>query len=292
MAVLVAGCSAGQVSGGAPPAGTTTASSAEAVDAALVREFAQLEGKYDARLGVYAVDTGRGRAVAYRADERFAYASTFKAFAAALVLDATTPQQLEESVPIRAADLVANSPVVERAVGGTMTWRELCDAAVRYSDNAAGNLLLRRIGGPAGLKAGLAALGDQVTSADRYEPDLSSAIPGDPRDTSTPRAMATNLRQFAVGSALSEEDQMLLNDWLRNNTTGKDVIRAGVPRDWTVGDKTGSADYGGRNDIAVLWPPGRDPIVIAVLTSRDKEGAERSDALVADTARVVARVFG
>ncbi|WP_425426356.1 class A beta-lactamase [Actinokineospora terrae] len=283
MAALVAGCSTGQD----PPVGTTTTSSTETTG--LAREFAQLERKYDARRGVYAVDTKRDRTVSYQADERFAYASTSKAFAAALVLDATTPQQLEEPVPIRAADLVANSPVVERAVGGTMTWRELCDAAVRYSDNAAGNLLLRSLGGPAGLQAGL---GDQVTSADRYEPDLSSAIPGDPRDTSTPRTMATNLRKFTVDTALPEEDRAMLDDWLRNNTTGTDVIRAGVPRDWVVGDKTGSADYGGRNDIAVLWPPGRDPIVIAVLTSRDKEGAERLDALVADTARIVARVLG
>ncbi|GAA2998008.1 hypothetical protein GCM10010483_48540 [Actinokineospora diospyrosa] len=105
-------------------------------------------------------------------------------------------------------------------------------------------------------------------------------------------ALATDLRQFAVDTALADDDRTLLVDWLRANTTGKDVIRAGVPQEWTVGDKTGSADYGGRNDIAVLWPPGRHPIVIVVLTSRDKQGAERSDALVADAARVVARVLG
>ncbi|GAA3032075.1 beta-lactamase class A [Actinokineospora globicatena] len=289
-AVVVAGCSS---SAGPIPGGTSTAPSssqlAEVDDPA--REFEQLAGKYDARLGVYAVDTGSERAVAYRADDRFAYASTFKAFAAALVLDATTPQQLDEPVPILAADLLEYSPITERAVGGTMTWRELCDAAVRYSDNTAGNLLLRRVGGPSGLQAKLRGIGDQVTSVDREEPDLNSAVPGDTRDTSTPRAMAADLRQFVVGNALSDEDRPLLVDWLRGNTTGEDVIRAGVPADWVVGDKTGSASYGGRHDIAVVWPPGRAPIVVVVMTSRDEEGAERADALIADTARVVARVL-
>jgi beta-lactamase class A len=241
---------------------------------------------------VYAVNTGTGRAVAYRADERFAYASTFKAFAAALVLEDTTPAQLDEPVPVAAADLLANSPVTETRVGTTMTWRELCDAAVRYSDNTAGNLLLRRLGGPAGLDAALADLGDDVTSVDRYEPDLSSAVPGDPRDTSTPRAMAGNLRQLAVGDTLAGDDRSLFVDLLRNNTTGDTVIRAGVPQGWVVGDKTGTASYGGRNDIAVLWPPERDPIVVAVMTSRDRLGADQVDALIADAARVVVGALG
>jgi len=302
LCAAVGGCSspAGQSSPESAVSPGTTSSSAPAApapavevsDPAVAPEFARLESVHDARLGVYAVDTGSGRAVAYGADERFAYASTFKAFAAALVLAGTTPAQFEEPVRVEPADLLANSPVTEARAGTTMTWRELCDAAVRYSDNTAGNLLLRRLGGPGGYDTALTDLGDDVTSADRYEPDLSSAVPGDPRDTSTPRAMAHNLREFALGDALDDADREVFLGWLRGNTTGATVVRAGVPEGWVVGDKTGTASYGGRNDIAVVWPPDRDPIIIAVMTSRDREGADQVDALIADATRVVVRVLG
>ncbi|WP_374195055.1 class A beta-lactamase [Amycolatopsis sp. 195334CR] len=274
----------------APPAPTAppvaTSAAATPLDPAVEQEFNRLQTQHDARLGIYAVDTGSGKSVAFRADERFAYASTFKALAAAAVLDTTTPQQLDEVVRYTAEDMLANSPITEQHLDTGMTLRDLCDAAVRFSDNTAGNILLRHVGGPAGLDAALTAIGDDVTSVDRYEPDLNSAIPGDVRDTSTPRAMAGNLRQYVLGDALAEDDRAVLTDWLRRNTTGATVIRAGVPGDWVVGDKTGSGYYGGRNDIAVLWPPNRAPIVMAVMTSRDEPRAKRVDALLADAARV------
>ena len=268
----------------APPVATSAA--ATPLDPAVEQEFDRLQTQHDARLGIYAVDTGSGKSVAFRADERFAYASTFKALAAAAVLDTTTPQQLDEVVRYTAGDMLPNSPITEKHLDTGMTLRDLCDAAVRYSDNTAGNILLRHVGGPAGLDAALTAIGDDVTSVDRFEPDLNSAIPGDVRDTSTPRAMANDLRQYVLGDALAEDDRAVLTDWLRRNTTGAAVIRAGVPGDWVVGDKTGSGYYGGRNDIAVLWPPNRAPIVMAVMTSRDEPRAERVDALLADAARV------
>lgn len=267
-------------------ASTTTRSIPAAVDPAIEQEFSRLQTQYDARLGVYAVDTGSGRSVAFRADERFAYASTFKVLAAAVILDTTTMSQLDQVVRYSPADQVSNSPITDQHVDTGMTLRELCDAAVRYSDNTAGNLMLHRIGGPAGLDAALTAIGDDVTSVDRFEPELNSAIPGDIRDTSTPRALAGDLREFVVGTALAEDDRAVLVDWLRRNTTGDKLIRAAVPANWVVGDKTGSGSYGGRNDIAVLWPPDRAPIVIAVLTNRPTPNAERVDALIADAARV------
>lgn len=291
MGAAVVACTPGEpvVTG---PAEAPPITPAEVRDPGLEQEFARLEAGHDARLGVYAVDTASGRTIAHRADERFAYASTFKALAAAVLLAGTTPEQLEEPVPIHDADLLANSPVTRPRVGATMTWRELCDAAIRYSDNTAGNLLLRRLGGPAGLDGALAAVGDDVTSVDRYEPDLNSAVPGDPRDTSTPRALAGTLQRFALGDALAGDDRELFVGWLRANTTGDTTVRAGVPAGWTVGDKTGSAGYGGRNDIAVIWPPDRAPIVIAVLSSRDEPDAERVDALLADATRAVLGALG
>ncbi|MGY1714202.1 class A beta-lactamase [Geodermatophilus sp. SYSU D01106] len=293
VAVALAAC--GSPSTAAPPATTTstaTATSAPAPD--MSAEFAALEARFDARLGVFAVDTGSGATLEHRADERFAYASTIKALAAGALLARTSPADLQRPVPVTPADLTtAYSPVTETRVGGSMTLAELCDAAVRFSDNTALNLLLRELGGPAGLDAALEAVGDDVTEVARTEPELNSAVPGDPRDTTTPRALAGSLRAYAVdGPRIAEEDRAQLLDWLRRNTTGDALIRAGVPADWDVGDKTGTGAYGTRNDVAVLTPPGRAPIVLAVMSSRDEPDARHDDALVAEAARVVVAGLG
>ena len=234
---------------------------------------------------MFLLDTGSGRTVEHRADERFAYASTFKALAGGALLASTTPEEMAEAVPVAAGDLVAYSPVTEQRVGSTMTLAELAQAAVEVSDNTAANLVLERLGGPAGLERQLRALGDTVTEVDRVEPDLNEAVPGDVRDTSTPRAMATDLAAYVLGDALDEADQAVLDGWLRSSTTGTDLVRAGVPADWVVGSKSGSGRYGTRNDVAVLRPPGRAPLVVAVLTSRAAEDAERRDEAVAAAAR-------
>ncbi|MFF5703840.1 class A beta-lactamase [Streptomyces sp. NPDC012794] len=251
------------------------------------RAFAALERQFDARLGVYAVDTGSGRTVQYRPDERFAYCSTHKALSAAAVLQRNTLEELEAVVRYGPADLVAHSPVTEQHVDTGMPLRALCDAAIRYSDNTAANLLLDELGGPKGLQSALAVLGDTTTRADRYETDLNEAAPGDLRDTSTPRALAADLRAYVLGDVLGAGKRALLTDWLKRNTTGGALIRAGVPATWEVGDKTGGGGYGTRNDIAVAWPPGATPLVIAVLSSRGTPDAAYDDALIARAATTV-----
>ncbi|WP_433271212.1 class A beta-lactamase [Micromonospora vinacea] len=283
--VSLAACSGG---GDATEAPTTPSPEATlAPSPAADQEFRRLEEQFGARLGIYAVDTGTGRTVEYRADERFAYASTWKALAAAEVLDGTTDAQLDRIVRYSARDLVAHSPITEKHVGEGMSLRALADSAVRYSDNTAGNLLLRHLGGPAGFESRLRALGDTVTEAARYETALNEATPGDKRDTSTARALAGDLRAYAVGVALEPADRDVLRGWLRGNTTGAALVRAGVPAGWVVGDKTGTGGYGTRNDIAVIWPPDRAPIVLAVLSSRDRKDASPDDAVIAQATRVV-----
>jgi beta-lactamase class A len=183
-------------------------------------------------------------------------------------------------------ELVAHSPVTEGRVDTGMSLRELCDATVRFSDNTAANVLLDEVGGPAGLQEALRESGDDVISVDRYETEMSEAAPGDTRDTSTPRSIGTTLRTFVLGDALAEDERALLTEWLVGNTTGADLIRAGVPDGWVVGDKTGNGGYGTRNDIAVVWPPDGGPVVVAVLSSRDVQGAAHDDRLVADAAAV------
>ncbi|WP_017596164.1 class A beta-lactamase [Nocardiopsis potens] len=271
---------------------STGAAAGSALPAGVEQAFAELEEEHDARLGVYAVDTGSEEEIAYQADERFAYCSTFKAMAVGALLREHPEEKLDEVVAYSEEDVIGYSPITEKHVDTGMTLRDIGDAAMRYSDNTAGNLLFEQFGGPKGLQAELREIGDETTSMDRYETELSEAVPGDERDTSTPRALAANLREYALGDSLTDGEQDYYTDLLERNLTGDALIRAGVPDGWKVGDKTGSGGYGTRNDIAVVHPPDGDPIVIAIMTSRDEKDAERREALVADAAEVVADTLG
>ncbi|MFB6815917.1 class A beta-lactamase [Streptomyces sp. NPDC056347] len=247
-----------------------------------------LEREFDARLGVYAVDTGTGREVAFRDGERFAYNSTFKALQAGAVLRKYSLDGMNEVIKYSRDDLISNSPVTEKHVETGMTLAQLCDAAVRFSDNAASNLLFDVLGGPAGLNSVLRSIGDDVTRMDRRETELSRWVPGERRDTTTPRAIAEDLRAFVLGDVLAKRERAQLTKWLEDNTTGDALIRAGVPKGWKVGDKTGLGTYyGARNDIAVVWPPDSAPVVMAILSHRDSKDAPADDKLIAQAASVV-----
>jgi beta-lactamase class A len=248
--------------------------------------FQDLEKQYDAKLGVYALDTGSGESVSHRADKRFAYVSTHKALAVGALLKNKSIDELDERIKFTEEDLVDYSPVTEKHVDTGMTLRELSDASIRYSDNTAGNLILESIGGPQGFKEVLRQIGDDVTEPERTEPELNYVEPGETRDTSTPKALAKSLEAFTLGDILTEEKKNLLNDWLKRNTTGDALIRTGVPEGWTVGDKTGGGSYGTRNDIAVIRPPDGDPIILAVLSSREEADAEYDDELIAKAAEL------
>jgi beta-lactamase class A len=253
--------------------------------------FAELERRFDARLGLYAVDTGTGRDIAHRPDERFAMCSVFKALAGAAVLDRESPEGLDRRIHYTEADLIEYSPVVEQHVADGMTLRELCDATIRFSDNAAANLLLADLGGPGAITELARSAGDEVTRLDRIEPELNSAIPGDERDTTTPRAIAGTFRALVVGDRLDQGDRAQLTEWLVGNTTGDARIRAGFPAGWRVGDKTGTGSYGTANDVGVVWPSAGAPIVVAVLTTRAAEDADNDDALLAEASAIVAEVL-
>ncbi|RCW41042.1 beta-lactamase class A [Halopolyspora algeriensis] len=274
-----------------PPAPSTTSAATAAEVTALREEFDRLEREFGARLGVYAVDTATGQELAYHADERFAYASTLKALLAGAVLRQNTIGELNKKITYDRGALVPYSPITKKHVASGMTLRAVLDAAVRHSDNTAGNLLFREIGGPQGLNAVLRSIGDTTTRVARIEPELNEFTPGDIRDTSTPRALATSLRAFTVGDALAADERALLNTMLRTTTTGDELIRAGAPAGWQVGDKSGAADYGTRNDIAILRPPEGAPIMLAILSDRNTQDAEYDNALIAQAATVALRAF-
>lgn len=284
------GCSAAASSGEptSSPSAPAAAEPTPSID--LDDDLAELEGAYDARVGVYAVDTGSGETVAYREDERFAYASTVKALLAAVVLK--TVDDLDRVITYSAEELVEYSPVTEQNVDGGMSIRDLAEATVRTSDNSAANLLLDELGGPTGFALALARVGDRTTQPERRETELNTAVPGETRDTSTPRALAETLRGFALDGLLDDAQAATLIDWMSGNATGDPLIRAGAPEGWVVADKSGAGGHGTRNDLGIVWPPDGDPIVIAVLTTRDTADAEYDNALVADVASVVLEGLG
>ncbi|MCX5206609.1 class A beta-lactamase [Streptomyces sp. NBC_00237] len=255
--------------------------------------FAALERAHGARLGLYALATGSGAVLAHRAEERFAFCSTFKSLAAAAVLHRNPLSHLDKRVAVTRADVSSVSPIAEKHIGSDMSIRELCDAAVRHSDGTAGNLLVRDLGGPRQLNAFLRELGDPVSRMDQYEPGLNNNPPGDPRDTTTPRALADTHRALLLGTALPADKRALLEDWLLNTVTGAKRIRAGLPRGWACAHKTGTGDYGRANDVAVIWPPGGAgdkgdkrgkgaPIVLALMSDRPGLAAEPEEALLAE----------
>ncbi|MFJ5924856.1 class A beta-lactamase [Kitasatospora sp. NPDC092948] len=255
-------------------AGSTTDSTADA--------FHELEQRFGARLGVYALDTGSGREIAHRADERFAFASTSKALAAGALLRRASDADLDRVVTYRQEDVLSWAPVTSQHVATGMTLRDLLAASLDHSDNTAADLVTAELGGPAAVQQMLRDLGDTTTDVSRTEPALNEATPGDPRDTSTPRVLAADLRQYVLGDLLPADRRRLLTDWLLANTTGGPYIRAGVPTGWKVGDKTGNAAHGTRNDIAVLWPDGgRSPLIVAVLSDRGRPDAPSDDELIA-----------
>ncbi|AFM16850.1 beta-lactamase class A [Mycolicibacterium chubuense NBB4] len=225
-----------------------------------------LQRRYNAEIGLYALDLGSGKALAFGADEPFAMCSTFKGYASAAVLQRAQRGQLAltDTVPITRGDIKPHSPLTEPRVGTAMTLAELCQAALQQSDNAAGNLLLRTLGGPPAITAFARSIGDDRTRLDRWETELNSAEPGDPRDTSTPHALGEGYRALLAGEVLDAPGRGQLEEWMRGNQTSS--MRAGLPQGWTTADKTGSGGYGTTNDVGVAYGPGGTRLLLSMLT--------------------------
>ncbi|WP_433477083.1 class A beta-lactamase [Spirillospora sp. CA-142024] len=293
----VTGCGSGgtAVKSAAPRSNTSHAPSPDRAQAEVTRQIGHIEATHRTRIGAYAIDTGTGRVVSHRPDESFAFASTFKAMACGAVLRKarrTDPGLLDKVIHYTKDDLVEYSPVTEKHVDTGMTVAALCHAAITESDNTAGNLVLRQIGGPAGLTAFLRSLGDRVSRSDRWETALNDWRPGEKRDTTAPRPWATDLRALTVGDALAPADRRRLIGWMKATVTGDKRIRAGLPKSWTVGDKTGTGGtYGTANDIAIAWPPSGPPLIIVITTNRPGADDEADDKAVAQTARILAHAL-
>ncbi|MGR6916463.1 class A beta-lactamase [[Actinomadura] parvosata] len=287
--------------GGALTTGTAPATAASVVapqtgQAQVSKELRALEASFKGRIGAYAIDTATGKTVGYRSGERFPLLSTFKAplCAAALHRARTTePGLMDKVVKWTADDLKPNSPTTEKHVEDGLSVAKLCEATITESDNTAANMVLKQIGGPAGMTTYFRSLKDPISRLDRYETELNDWTPKEKRDTTTPAHIARDLRALTTGDALNAKDRRQLNAWLIANKTGDARIRAGLPKTWKIGDKTGTnGEIGGANDIAVAWPNGTSgaPIILAVYTHRTVATAD--DSVVAKTATILARGLG
>ena len=268
---------------GGPSASPTVSSHPIDVSA----ELQQLESHYAARIGVSALDTGTGQIVSYRADERFGYASTIKAFAAAAFFAYVPVSERETLETWTEADVdsAGHSPVTSQHIDDGLTFSQLAEAAVRNSDNTALNLVFARVGGPSGVAEFLKTLGDVTSDVTNYEPQLNIVEPGSTANTTTASSFTADLQTLVAGNVLDEADLATLIEWMTDNRTGDALIRAGAPDGWIVADKSGGAG-GIRNDVAIVTPPGRDVILLTILTEKNSPDAPYDDAAVADAARV------
>jgi len=253
-------------------------------------QFAALEDRYNAKVGFYGRNLGSNRTLGYREDDMFATCSAFKAYVAAAILQKAQQGELAltDEVFIDPAMVVpVASPITEPNVGGWMPLSDLGAAAVRQSDNTATNLMVEILGGPAAVTEFARSVGDDRTWMVRWEPDLNSALPGDPRDTSTPRAMGTGFLNMLSGPVLDEPERAQLNEWMATIVTGDTRIRAGLPPGWGIADKTGAGDYASTNDIGVASGPNGERLLLSVMTRTraDDPKAPALNALIADVTR-------
>ena len=258
------------------------------------QRLAEIEERQGGRLGVFVRDTGSGATIAHRADERFPMCSTFKLLAAAAALKRVDEgaERLDRTITYGPGDLLDYAPVAKaHAAEGVMTLADLCAAAIDWSDNTAANLVLQAIGGPAGFTQFARSLGDNVTRLDRNEPSLNEAIPGDPRDTTSPRAMAEDMQKVLPGDALSDASRRQLQTWLIGDKVGDRRLRAGLPPSWRIGDKTGSGERGSTNTIAILWPPERAPLIATVYYTESSAPMDVRNAIHKEIGGLIAETF-
>lgn len=257
--------------------------------------LSDLEDRHGGRLGVAALDVGSQRRLSWRGQERFAFCSTFKAFLAVATLQRVQreEEQLDRAVAITRADMIPHAPVTEKAIGRTLTIRELMQATVEVSDNPAANILIREMGGIAVWRSWWPTFGDTTTLISRLEPALNTALPNDPRDTCLPDQTLANMRELAFSDRLTPEHDQLISGWLTASPTGPNRIKAGTSQGWTVAHKTGTGANGATNDIGMLTPVSGSPVLLAAyFTGAPEATDDQRDAVIAEATRRVLKALG
>lgn len=256
----------------------------------VAKAIEDIETRLSARVGVSIIDTESGKTWSHKGDERFPMNSTFKAFLCAALLDAASNGTVDagREVVVEESDIVSYSPVTAKRVGGAgFTIEDLCRVTVTISDNAAANIVMKEVGGPEGVTAFLRGIGDDISRVDRWEPESNTGIPGDDRDTTTPDAAAETLKKLVLDETLAADARAKLTGWLEGNKVGNSTLRAGLPEGWRIADKTGAGANGSRNNIAVIWPEGRKPLVIAIYITQTTAAFEARNKAIAGIAQAL-----
>lgn len=260
------------------------------------QQISELEKNYGGKLGVAVWDANTGTQLQHRGNERFALCSTFKFLLAAAVLAKvdSKDESLNRIVTYSKSSLLEYAPITRKHMNGDegkMTISQLLAAAMEYSDNTAANLLFEPARGPQGVTTFMRSIGDIVTRINRIEPYLNTNLPNDDRDTTTPNAMLTSMKKILLGKVLSPASKNQLTQWMLNNTTGANKLRAGIPTHWPIGDKTGSGDNGATSDIAIMWPDADTPVLVAVYYTGSKEPYEIKNHVIEQVGRIVSEQF-
>ncbi len=266
---------------------------AHSINPNILHQLRALEKSTDGKIGVSAFDTASGKYIRYHANERFPMCSTHKLMVVSAILNKSKNHiaYLQHRIIYKKRNLVTYSPATVKHLSDGMTIANLCAAAITLSDNTATNLLIKELGGFKGVNIFARSIGDNTFRLDRLEPELNSALFGDIRDTTTPAAMQNSLYQLALGAALPKFQQLLLQHWLKTNTTGNARIQAGVPNDWAVADKSGTGAYGTTNDVGIIWPPNSTPIVVAIYFRQYKKDVSPRDDVIASITRMIVSSF-
>lgn len=268
------------------------ATAAQTQSISIQEKLDHIEKQFDGKIGVYAIDTTNNQTIGFRANERFPVQSTFKLIGAAALLKASSKNKnlLQEKIHYTKNDLLFWHPVTGQHIASGMTFEELTEATISYSDNPAINLIMKKLGGPKAITAYARTIGNKTFNIEHYEGELNSN-PQNNSDTSTPKDMALSLQQLTLGNVLAKSHREKLITWMRNNTTGYTRIRAGAPAGWVVAEKTGAGDYGISNDIGILWSPTCKPVVLAIYTVQNKQDAKRRDDIVVAATSAILNEF-
>ncbi len=261
----------------------------------LTATFRTLEKKYSGHLGIAAINTANNRVYAFNGNQRFPFCSTFKFMLVAAILNASQSDKGLLSKRIDYSNQTITSagytPETSKHIKTGMTVRALCKAAITLSDSGAANLLVQQLGGPQAVVNFSRSIGDKAFYLVRIEPNLNTAVPGDKRDTTTPLAMATSMREILLSNVLSDQNRKLLQQWLIDSKTGGARIRAGAPKSWLVGDKTGTGAYGSTNDIAILWPPHKRPMIFVIYFTTDNASSKANENIIALASSMLIKQF-
>ncbi|QYX63732.1 class A beta-lactamase [Shewanella putrefaciens] len=240
-------------------------------------------------IGVSVIENSSNNVYSINGDERFSTNSTVKALACAIVLSKVDKNaaSLNDAMMINERDVVSHSPVMKEFIGIKVTLADACKATMTYSDNTAANFAIKKSGGPEGITSFLRSMGDDITRADRYEPDLSTNPDGDLRDTSTANAMAANFNKLLLGNILSTQSKEQLKNWMMGNKVADNMLRLVLPTGWEIADRTGANSYGARGIISMVWSESQQPLIISIYIKKEKTSIEEREKVISEIGRVI-----